>query len=260
MGKKKRTVAVRRIRFDLSKVLPPNDPFSISLIRLLMAVNDVRHIQKLLIEVDDRTALKDNFSLPIKSGEILHLFRLLSGHLYEAGIAFRSIDATLLDTAVSSGGAEEVARLTYLRQSFATEGPDALHYAYMKPLRDNLGFHYKMEPLKEALEYHVMQQDLEGVLIISEFSGLSRYSIADHLANAEIRQIIGVEMNEYPDAFQRRTGEVIKLVDALTHVVDLLLLHILEIRQGAILGIDDGKVGVSPRLSKAEKTAKHWDW
>lgn len=82
----------RRITFQLSDVFPTEQPLSIPLLRLMMAVNDVRHIQKLLLlrtELDQDASEFERISL---NGELLHLKRLLCGHLYEAGNAFRAID------------------------------------------------------------------------------------------------------------------------------------------------------------------------
>lgn len=172
--------------------------------------------------------------------------------LYEAGIAFRSVKQDLLDEAVK-GDDEGMAKLEYLRKSFSMNGSDALHYAYMKPIRDNMAFHYKMEPLREALEEHVGKKDLHGVLVISEFLGLSRYSVADHLFNSELRKILGVNLIDYQKAFMTRMGEVAQLADALSHLVDLLLVKVMEAQQNAILNIEHGKLVVPSAVSRARR-------
>lgn len=255
MGKKKKKLIIkaRRIRFDLATVLPPTDPLSVSLLRLLMAVNDARHIQKLLIFANDAKPKEGSFAQPVASGEILHLFRLLCGHLCEAGIAFRSIKPDLFDKAVPLDDEEGLQQLEYLRRSFSTDGGDALHYAYLKPIRDNMGFHYKMEPLKAALERHIADNDLNGTLIIAEFLGLSRYCIGDHLANSEVRDILGATLETYQEAFLSRMGEVIRLAGALSYVVDLFLLNVMESRPGSVIESTAGDMLVPAAVSRARR-------
>lgn len=45
-----------------------------------MAVNDARHIQKLLLLANSQKIIEGSFEQSIASGEILHLFRLLCAH------------------------------------------------------------------------------------------------------------------------------------------------------------------------------------
>ncbi len=241
-----------RIRFVLSEIFPPTNPFSISVIRLLMAVNDARHFQKLLVQANKDKIAEGSMEQSVKSGEILHLFRLLCAQLYEAGIAFRGIQQDAFDEAIAIEP-EAKKDLTYLRESFSADKKDALHYGYMKPIRDNLGAHYKMGPVKEALEDHVAAKDLDGVLVMSEFLGLSRYTVADHLANTQLRKIMGVSLDEYQSTFTKRMGDVIKLAGALIHIVDLLLFHLVKARQGAIIDQEVGSLVVPPSLARAHR-------
>jgi hypothetical protein len=218
-----------------------------------MAVNDSRHIQKLLILANDAKPKEGSFAQPVASGEILHLFRLLCAHLYEAGVAFRIIEPELFDRAVSPSDEEGLQHLEYLRRSFSPQGSDALHYAYLKPIRDRMGFHYKMEPLKKALERHIADKDLSGTLIISEFLGLSRYCIGDHLAHSEIREILCATLDTYPEAFLSRMREVLELAGALSYVVDLLLLSVVSSRPGSVIENTRGEILVPAAESRARR-------
>src|SRR5262249_7457038 len=82
-GKEEGTVAdVRRARW-----FPRDDPVPIPLLRLMAAANDARHVQKLMIAAMDEEPANRGESL-IQNGERGYLYRMLCGHLYEAGIAF----------------------------------------------------------------------------------------------------------------------------------------------------------------------------
>ena len=82
----------RRIEFSLSLVFPPNEEYSAPLLRLMLATDDSRHLQKLLFNADEHFNKSNDFEVSILNGDLLHLFRLLCGHLYEAGGAFRSFE------------------------------------------------------------------------------------------------------------------------------------------------------------------------
>lgn len=79
-------------KFKIEDVLRPDDPMTVPLLRLMIATDDLRHLQKLLViarEVDEAPTESDRL---IHNGEIGHLFRLLCGHLYEAATPFRAVD------------------------------------------------------------------------------------------------------------------------------------------------------------------------
>jgi hypothetical protein len=217
-----------------------------------MAVNDSRHISKLLIAANENAPMPDSLEISIASGETLHLFRLLCAHLYEAGVAFRSLSSELFEKAVA-GNSRGEKDLDYLRDCYSEEPKQAFHYSYLKPIRDNLGFHYKNKPLEEALRYHNAKGDLEGVLVIAEFLGLGRYTIGDHLANAEIKDILGVDLNDYPERLTEKMREVVQLSGALSYVVDQLIFSVVKSRRDAILQIEEGTITVPPFLAKAKQ-------
>ena len=131
-----------RFYFHLTQVFPADKPLSVPLLRLMMALNDVRHVQKLMLAKDEWKGHDNGFENVVLNGEILHLERLLCSHLYEAGNAFRAIDtkhSKLANTAVR--GTEYDPSLRRLREAYASDPPDAFHSSFLKEVRDQFGFH-----------------------------------------------------------------------------------------------------------------------
>jgi hypothetical protein len=50
-----------RLTFRLAKVLPGDHPLSVPLLRLMMASNDVRHIQKLMLSKNEQVGQDNDF-------------------------------------------------------------------------------------------------------------------------------------------------------------------------------------------------------
>jgi hypothetical protein len=144
----------------------------------MMAANDLRHVHKLLLSADDRMEHASTFDREVLNGEILHLDRLLCGHLYEAGNAFRAVDVPhpeLANTAVQ--GTENTESLQRLRTAYASDPPGAFHHSFLKEVRDQFGFHYKSEAIEAKLRDFVRENSLDGIVIAAEDSGLSRYVV-----------------------------------------------------------------------------------
>lgn len=218
----------------------------------MMATDDVRHLQKLLLFANARVKEANEMERSILNGEILHLFKLLSGHLYEAGNAFRNLEHTCssqLDAAVENDH-ERKGELNYLRQVYSKTPAGTFHYAFLKPIRDYIGFHYKERQLNEALDRHTRAKDLEGNLIVVEHAGLGRYSVTDHLAFSAIQQLLGATPESLHQKFAEAMGEALKVGGALFRVVDHLLFQIFNEHKDAILEQLDGEVVVSPEFSR----------
>jgi hypothetical protein len=235
----------RRIFFRLSEVLPPDRTLSVPLLRLMMSVNDVRHIQKLLLPLIDRTEEGNEFERIALNGEILHLQRLLCGHLYEAGTAFRAIDVTNpeLANAVVRGEPEYESALQTLREIYASDPPGAFHRTFLKEIRDQFGFHYQDGPIRAQLENFIRQANVEGTAIVAEHGGLSRYSIGDHISIGLIQDLLNAEIHTLHAGFSEATQKTLKLAKALSTIVDLMLLPLLE-RPEAIIRIEESTLPV----------------
>src|SRR5687767_5946545 len=65
-----------KLHFRLADVFPPGNPLSVPLLRMMMAANDVRHIQKLKLSTGERIDGATDFD-KVVNGELLHLHRLL---------------------------------------------------------------------------------------------------------------------------------------------------------------------------------------
>ena len=246
----------KRFRFDLAKVLPPDNPRSVPLLRLLSATDDARHLQKLLLVSDMTSHDAKEFEVPILNGELIHLFRILAGHLYEAGAAFRQLErdcrSFLDEVLVANPGMFQ--DLKDVRSAFATS-TTAYHHVFLKPFRDRVGFHYKPESLKEALTALTQANDLDGQVIVTEVAGIGRYSVADYVSAQVLIKILGCDPNDLLAALHDRMMQAIRLVDSLCQVVDIAFIHIIEGTQDAIKEIAEGEVRIHPEIVRARLLA-----
>lgn len=81
-----------RVTLKLREFFPPGDPLSVPLLTLMAATNDARQLQRLLIVARPAAEGASEANRSILNGEIGYLFRVLAGHLYEAGLMFRKLD------------------------------------------------------------------------------------------------------------------------------------------------------------------------
>jgi len=213
----------------------------------MMATDDVRHLQKLLLSANARLKESNEIERSILNGEILHLFKLLSGHLYEAGNAFRNLESQCSGQLEAATGNDDERKsdLKYLRQVYANTSDGSFHYAFLKPIRDYLGFHYKERQLYEALERHIKAKDLEGnLIVVVEYEGLGRYSVSDHLAVSAIQELLGASPDTLHQDFSEAMAEALQVAWALFRVVDHLLYEIVKKEEKAIIEEQDGEVFV----------------
>lgn len=182
---------------------------------------------------------------------MLHLQRLLCGHLYEAGTAFRAIDGSNpeLANAVVRGEPEYETALQTLREIYATDPPGAFHHTFLKEVRDQFGFHYQDAPIRTKLESYIQQGNLEGTAIVAEYSGLSRYSIGDHISIGLIQDLLHADLHTLHAGFSEATEKTLKLAKALSIIVDLMLLPLLE-KPSAIIRIEESTLPVPVGLSE----------
>ena len=83
--------------FQLGPALPSGDKFAVALCRLMTATNDVILLQKLTIIARAQADALAGPDKMIVNNETGYFVRMLFGHLYEAGIAFRELDAKCSD-------------------------------------------------------------------------------------------------------------------------------------------------------------------
>lgn len=241
-----------RLHFRLAEVFPPNNPLSVPLLRLMMAANDVRHIQKLLLSTGEQIEHVNDFDKAVLNGEMLHFHRLLCGHLYEAGNAFRAIDTADPELATAAvRGTEYENSLQRLREAYASDPPGAFHHSFLKEVRDQFGFHYKAEKIEAKLRDFVSRRNLDGTVIAAEFGGLTRYVIADHLSIGMLQVILDAELPGLHAAFEVVMGKALFLARDLGDVVDLMLLPLLERNEAAVIKREAGTLSVQPELRTA---------
>ena len=244
-----------KLVFRLAKVLPADQPLSVPLLRLMMASNDVRHIQKLMLAKDERIGQGNAFEEAVLSGEILHFERLLCGHLYEAGCAFHAIDSSHPDIADAAvRGTEYEAALQRLREMYARNPPGAFHRSFLYAVRNQFGFHYKPEEIEAKLEEFLAIGTFEAEVIhAEELSGLSRYVIADHVSIGILQDILNAELPDLHEVFDKAMSQALALARDLSDVVDLMLLPLLERDQSALIGQETGTLSAQVELTDAKQ-------
>ncbi len=248
-----------RVKFVLKQIFPSHEHLSIELVRLMTATDDARHLQKRLLIADESLEGANDTEVSILNGEILHFFRLLCSHLYEAGNALRAVERKrpgLLDTAVA-GNKQGKRDLRYVRRAYAAEPEGAFHHSFLKVIRDRVGFHYKEEPLRQSLEKANTTRSLEGTLILAEFAGLSRYTVSDHLTLGVIQDVLGGDLDQFRRRFSKKMEHVIKLAGALGQVVDHLLVHVFDRSPTAILEEREGTVTIPPPVRHAREQVEN---
>ncbi len=250
------TAPVTRLKFDVRLLFPRDEPFSTPLIRLMLATDDVRHLQKLLIVVRKSVGEGSKAEQAILNGELGHLFRLMCGHLYEAMRAFATLDQKsggLLDAAAANDARAKHA-LERVRRACRTILSTRGKRSFIDVMRNFVGFHYNEQKLWKALDKHERAGHLECTLVLSPFSGLGRYKVTDHLIMFLIADEIGGDIGEFQQKFMHEIGEAIRLAGALGDVVDYFIAHLLEQHMDKIEQKDD-MIRISPLLLRAKKQA-----
>ncbi len=225
------TVPVTRLKFPVRLLFPYGERLSVRLIPLMLATDDVRHLQRLLIAKRDLGQDASTSERAIQEGELGHFFRLMCGHLYEAMDAFANLDkenAGLLDAAANDDRARTA--LERLRQAWPGILSSKGRRSFIDVMRNFVTFHYIGEKLKTTLDRHegdLDHPDLESTLVLSPHQGLGRYRVADYLVMFLIADELGVPREEFQARYVEGIGQAIELAGALGDVVDYLLVHLL---------------------------------
>lgn len=252
------TARAMRVRFDPRKVFPLDDPMTVPLLRLMLATDDVRHLQKLIIRSSEGVNEDNKSERAIREGEQGHLFRLICGHLYEAGDAFRALDgnrkfSARLDAAVANTDHGELA-LAFVREAYRPLDPNipddkgGLAYSFLYHMRHFIGFHYKDEKLREAFVHHQHSEVFEGSIVLAEWTGLGRYTLTDLLAKLVIADAVGGDVKRVITEFPDRMRDAIKLAGNLGLVTDYLVGHMFKQNPAAPLEREDDLISIHPSL------------
>ncbi len=245
-------VPAKRVRFPVGVLFPHDAPFSIRLLQLMLATDDLRHLRKFLIAKPESEQAATKSEQAILNGEVGHLFRLMCGHLCEAMKAFVDLDkecGALLDAAMPDDRGRNA--LTMVRQACtAIVSRKGYRTSFVRMVRNLVGFHYDPLKLKRTLGNH--GSHLEGTLVLSPYQGLGRYTIADHLVMLLIADEMGTSLEEFQESYTREIGKAIDLVGALSDVVDYFIGHLLA-NQLEKIEESDEVITVDPAIERARE-------
>ena len=210
-------------KFDPAKVLPPGDPLTLTLLRLMLATDDARHASMLFVMADQQVRTTTGTQQTLYGGQMWYLFRMLCSHLKEGGDAL----TTLLNSvsrdrlkALLKGRPDAEAALGRLRSAFGKE-------AFITKIRHSIGSHYQQADIKQVYEADLAAGRVDGSLVACQVGGLSRFTITDVLALRLMDEAAGADLATGGEEFAERGGEVTAITEDLTtfvgHVVDALL-------------------------------------
>jgi hypothetical protein len=237
---------VLALSFKLGPALPSTDNFAVALCRLLAATNDVIYLQKVTIIARARADAAEGPDKMIINNETGYCVRMLFGHLYEAGIAFRPLDDGHRDRidAIIAGDDQAKEALSTLRKTYGDVSDTGFYRKILGCVRNLAGFHYKDATFKEGLE---ALKDTEATMIISEHIGFSRYVLSDVITTAKVMECVGGEAN-----FHKALGEAYGLADALAIGVTHLLKDLFE-KQKIATRDERGEVHVPPEIAETRR-------
>jgi hypothetical protein len=187
-----------RVTLKLRDFFPPDDRLSVPLLTLMAAANDARHLQRLLIVAQEATARASEANRSILNGEIGYLFRVLSGHLYEAGLTFQKLDKVAGAEAnrLLREDGEGRAALAQVRQAFLDTSPGGYFEGVLGRIRNAAAFHYHPAEMRAALNDHPSEADV----LITEFVGIGRYLVTDAFFNRVVFKAVGWAVEEFQKA------------------------------------------------------------
>jgi len=247
-GKKKMTRLswVVAFRFRLAAILPPDDPITAPVLRLMMAVDDVRRAQIHLVEADERMDVTSGVEKHRALGDWLYFLRLLFSHVHEAGIALRNLDTDApkrLDEIVV-GNREALKSLKTLRRFFSSRDyKDSL----VARVRRVIGAHYDPAQVAMLVKAEVTPDTLLESTAAS-VGGLAR--MADPVVRAIMNSLNGGDFL----ADENHTQQVWKALDITGHLitfVDHLFNALLQLDRDALVDQQPALVDVPPLVSRA---------
>jgi len=233
----KRLSWVVTFRFRIAEVLPPDDPMTVPVLRLLMAIDDVRRAQIRLIEDHERIFASPPASKYLAAGDFLYSLRCLFSHLDEGGTAVKHLDNKAkrrVDTLLVDKP-EARAALSALRTFFQSPGYDN---SVISRIRDTVGSHYKDAEVTSLVAAEVK----DGALLesaVAEVGGLTR--MADPIVRAIMAKFNGGDLltTDTPVVAQAidLVGHFVVFVD---HLFDALMqrdLHVVDEQSEALVDI-----------------------
>jgi hypothetical protein len=238
-----------RVTMKLREFFPPDEPLSVPLLTLMGATNDARQLQRLLITAQERIAGASEANQSILNGEIGYLFRVLCGHLYEAGLIFRQLDEAAGPQAgrLLQGDAEAMSGLARLRQVVGNTDRGGFFNGTLDRIRNWGAFHYNPAETRAALNDH--PEDAE--VLVTNSVGIGRYLVTDAFLNRVVFKAIRWPKELARERFQEAVAQAIDLAENLGLVVDRLVLALVAERRSAIVARREVVVTVPPDLAAA---------
>jgi hypothetical protein len=165
----------------------------------MTATNDTRLMERqLLTTMFPVRPPRNRVEQLVQIGESFYYGRMFLGHLYEAGLAFKSLDSSAKTwvTNVTRPVAKAQAALEHLRATFGGKKDEGF-FGLLGKIRNLAAFHYKDAPFRLALG------SIGGTsLIVAELPGFSRYAVTDALVEVPIKTAaknMGFEWDEATD-------------------------------------------------------------
>ncbi len=235
-------------RFRVAQVLPPDDPMTVPLLRLVMAVDDVRRAQIQLVEARERIDLAPTAEKYLALGDFLYAMRHLFSHLHEAGIAIRRLDTKAKSRvdATLAGNREAVAALKAVRKFF-----NAADYgkSLTARVRNTIGSHYDDAEITALVRAEVTNDSLIESTA-AEVGGLAR--IADPFVREIMYRLNGGDFLTQ----EEHTIEVAKALDLAGHVttfVDRLFDALIGQHPGAVVEQREALLEIPPLVIRARE-------
>lgn len=139
-----------------------------------------------------------------------------------------------------------------VRAAYRPRKPGKGKRSFIDMVRNFVGFHYNEQKLGKALEKHERAGHMEGTLVLSPFSGLGRYTVADNLATLLMADEIGGTFEEFSQTFVEGVGHAIRLAGDLGDVVDYVIAYVLTPHHDKIEQ-RDGTVRIDPLIVRARE-------
>ncbi len=228
-------------RFRLAEIFPPKDLMTVPLIRLMMAVDDVRRAQNQLIDASVQLAHAPEFEKYLPLGDHLYAMRRLYSHLHEAGRALRALDAAAkprVDAALANNP-EALAALNRIRAFF---NADEYKTSFVSRIRNTIGFHYDHSEVAKLVDKYFTKKAIGGATA-AEVGGLGR--MVDAFVLRVLVDLSGGDLlAPAGGTSQRRIKEATALVGKLMTVVDELFESLIAQSPDAVIEWQEGVVRI----------------
>jgi hypothetical protein len=219
------TVATVKVgKFDAARVFPPEDKLTLPLLRLMLATDDMRQANLLLItanhQVDQTTGIQQTFH----GARLWYAFRLLCSHVKEGINAFGSLTSNVAQGRLNDLLRERPAAIEALTRLRSAGGKET----FITKVRDSIGFHYRQGDIERVFNRDLASRRIDASVIASDVGLLSRFIITDVIALHMLDDAAGASLTGGDEEFLRRANEVTALAADLFTFVDNLVAALLK--------------------------------